>query len=267
MRIVLRWLVVLAALVSAFVPAFAAAQSEYRVGAGDVLKILVFQSNDLTLETRVSERGSITVPLVGELAVVGLSTSDIERAIERALREGSFLQRPNVNVNVVQFRSLQVSVLGFVGKPGRFPLEQSRNRVSEVIALAGGVLPGGADTVTLLRQEGGKETRMEIDLPALFSDQKGVADPIVQNGDAIFVARAPMFYIYGEVQRPGQYRLERGMTLAQAIATGGGLTLRATDREVRIEKRRGGRKTVSRENLVREPIEADDVIVIRESIF
>lgn len=244
----------------------ALAQAGYRVGPGDVLKILVFQANDLTLETRVSEQGTITVPLIGELQVNGLSTSEIERRIERAMREGGFLQRPNVNVNVAQFRSLQVSVLGFVGKPGKFPLEQSRNRLSEVIAMAGGVLPGGADSVTVLRQENGKEVRIDVDLPGLFSDEK-VDDVLVRNGDAIYVARAPVFYIYGEVQRPGQYRIERGMTLAQAIATGGGLTLRASDREVRIDRKRGGRRTVARDALVNERIEPDDVIYVRESVF
>jgi len=242
------------------------AQSDYRVGPGDSLKILVFQNADLTLETRVAETGTISFPLIGEFAVGGLATGEIERIITRRLREGGFLVSPSVNVNVSQYRSLQVQVLGYVNKPGRIILEQSVNRVSELIALAGGVTPQGADTVTLTHA-GEVEKHVEIDLPALFSGATAAGDPVVRNGDTIFVPRAPVFYIYGEVQRPGQYRLERDMTVMQALAAGGGLTPRGTERGTRINRRDPNGKLALRPTGLDEPIQADDVIFVRESLF
>jgi len=244
----------------------ARADSDYRIGPGDNLKILVYQSTDLTLETRVSESGTITFPLIGELAVGGLTTSDVERAISRRLRDGSYLVSPNVNVNVSQYRSLQVSVLGYVNKPGKIILEQSVNRVSELIALAGGITAQGADVVTLTRSGSG-EKRIEIDLPALLSTSEGRNDPVVRNGDTIFVPRAPVFYIYGEVQRPGQYRLERDMTVMQALAAGGGLTQRGTERGTRINRRDPNGKLALRAISLDDPVLPDDVIYVRESLF
>jgi polysaccharide export outer membrane protein len=258
---------VLATLLSLLAPLEGWAQSDYRIGAGDNLKIVVFQSNDLATETRVSESGTISFPLVGELQVAGLTTSDLERMIAKRLREGSFLVNPSVNVNVSQFRSLQVSVLGYVNKPGKIALEQSINRVSELIAMAGGVTPQGGDMVTLFTRAGDGEKRIDIDLPNVFTVTGARNDAIVRNGDTIFVPRAPVFYIYGEVQHPGQYRLERDMTVMQALAAGGGLTQRGTERGTRINRRNSSGKLELRAMNLDDRVDADDVIYVRESLF
>ena len=93
-----------------------------------------------------------------------------------------------------------------------------------MIAAAGGVVPGGADVVTLVGTRNGEPVKLDIDLPAILQSGRAELDVQVENGDIIYVDRAPTIYIYGEVQRPGQMRLERGMTLMQALAAGGGLT-------------------------------------------
>jgi polysaccharide export outer membrane protein len=89
----------------------------------------------------------------------------------------------------------------------------------------------------------------------------------LQNGDVIYVPRAPLFYIHGEVQRPGQYRLERDMTVMQALAFGGGLTIRGTQRGMQLSRKGGDGKTVTRDAQAMEAVQADDVIFVKESLF
>ena len=108
---------------------------------------------------------------------------------------------------------------------------------------------------------------MEIDLPAMFNSGDLSKDIAVSNGDLIFVPRAPVFYIYGEVQRPGQFRIERDMTVLQALATSGGLTQRGTERRVRLHRKdETGKVTVLQPNLA-DFVHSDDVIYVNESFF
>ncbi len=125
---------------------------------------------------------------------------------------------------VVQVRGSQVSVLGQVGRPGRYPVETADMRLSDLLATAGGIAPGGADIVTLVGTRNGQPFRRELDLQSIVRSDRRADDLFVQNGDVLFVDRAPVVYIYGEVQRPGTLRLERGMTLMQVLAASGGIT-------------------------------------------
>jgi polysaccharide export outer membrane protein len=242
-------------------------RDDYVVGAGDVIRVQVFQNPDLTVEARVSESGVISYPLLGALRIGGLSPTAVERLISERLKSGNFLQNPQVTVNIVQFRSQQVSVLGNVNKPGRYPLETTGMRLSEVLSLAGGVAATGADEVVLITRRGGSSQRVEVDLVELFASGDVSKDPGLVAGDVLYVNRAPNFYIYGQVNRPGMYTLERGMTLAQAIAKGGGLTLRGTDRAVRLHRRYGGKSVQVLEPKLEDPIRPDDLVFIRESVF
>jgi polysaccharide export outer membrane protein len=258
--------------VFAFVALAAAAAApaqngDYVIGPGDVVRITVFQNPDLTTETRVSESGTITFPLVGAVPAAGQSTTALEQAIAQKLRDGGFMNRPQVNANVLQYKSIQVSVLGQVNRPGRFPLDQAQNRLSEVLAMAGGILPTGADVVTLVTRENGKERKVEIDVPGMLRTGDLAKDIALQNGDVIYVPRAPLFYIHGEVQRPGQYRIERDMTVMQALATGGGLTLRGTMRGMKLERRNPAGTVVTRDVRPNEHVFPDDVLFVKESLF
>ena len=133
-----RCLVACVAGLSVMVSAWAAGP-EYRLGAGDAIRVHVFQNPDLTLDARVSENGTISYPLVGSLSLGGLSLSEAEQRIADALRVGNFLKSPQVTLNVLQVRGSQVAVLGQVARPGRFTLETSNVRASEMLAAAGGV--------------------------------------------------------------------------------------------------------------------------------
>ncbi len=251
--------------------ALAHAQSDsrvdYRIGPGDAVRIQVFQQPDLTVEARVSENGVISYPLIGVIRIGGLSPTEVERLIAQRLTEGNFLKSPQVTLNVTQFRSQQVSVLGNVAKPGRYALETTGMRLSEVLSMAGGVTPTGADQVILMTMRGGRMQRMEIDLVEMFTVGDLSRDVPLVAGDVIFVDRAPQFYVYGQVQRPGMYPLDRGITVAQAIAKGGGLTLRGTDKGVRVHRRFGGNTVQVLEPKLDDLVKPDDLIFVRESVF
>ena len=248
-------------------PSSAGTAPEYRLSPGDVVRITVYQNPDLTLETRINEANTITYPLVGEVPIGGMSVMLAERAIAERLRSGNFVRQPQVNVMVLQVRGNQASVLGQVNRPGRFPIETAELRLSDLIANAGGVMPTGADLVVLVGTRDGRPYRQAIDLPAMFRPEGRNDDVLVRNGDVVYVERAPLLYIYGEVQRPGAFRLERGMTVMQALASGGGLTLRGTQRGIRVHRRDAEGKVQVLQPVLDDTLREGDVVYVRESLF
>lgn len=239
----------------------------YVLGAGDTVRVTVFQNPDMATDTRISEAGTITFPLIGEVTIGKLSTSEAEARIASMLIKGGFLIKPQVNISVTQVRSRQASVLGQVNKPGKYPLEDATVRVTDLLALAGGVLATGADTVTLTTNESGKELKRQINIPAILQSGDTSKNIEISNGDIIYVDRAPVFYIYGEVQKPGAYRLERGMSVMQGISLGGGLSPRGTLRGVRINRPlESGQVNTLQVNLG-DMVKEDDVIYVKESLF
>jgi polysaccharide export outer membrane protein len=240
--------------------------AEYKLSPGDAIKVQVYQNPDLTLEARVSEAGTIGYPLVGSVAIGGLSLSAAERKIANALAAGDFLKQPQVNIVLLQVRGNQVSVLGQVQRPGRFVLETTNVRVSDLLAQAGHVTPQGADMLVLTGTRDGKPFRKAIDIPGLFRAEDTSENVLVQPGDTLYVDKAPTFYIYGEAQRPGTYRIERGMTILQALAQGGGPTQRGSER-VRVNRTRTDGTVIQLEPRLTDPVLPGDVLFVKESLF
>jgi polysaccharide biosynthesis/export protein len=255
-----RWLLSCLVLLSAW--SLAQAQRvEHLLGPGDVIRIAVYQNPDLSLETRISELGEIAFPLVGTINLAGRSTTSAQNEIARLLREGNFVNNPQVSVALMQVRSAQVSILGQVARPGRYPIETAGSKVSEMIAAAGGITPEGGNVVTLTGIRNGQPIKIDVDLPSVLQGGRADLDALVANGDTLFVDRSPVFFIYG------QFRLERGTTLMQALAQGGGLTQRGTERGMRVHRKdASGNVRVLQLNLT-DLVERDDVIYVRESIF
>lgn len=236
------------------------------LGPGDVLKIFVYGHPDLTTETKVSETGSITFPLLGEITVNGLTPSAAERKIVNLLESRDILRKPQVNIFTASLQSQMVSVLGNVRNQGRYPIEGKRS-LTDILAMAGGVMPEGGEVVTLIRSDGNKSVKEVIDVLEMVRSGDLTRNLNIRSDDLIYVERAPRFYIYGEVQRAGTYRLERNMTVIQALSVGGGLTQRGTERGLRIQRRNADGDiqmlTVNSSDFV----EPDDVIYIKESLF
>lgn len=244
-----------------------ARSEDYRLGAGDSIGVQVYQSPDLTVDARVSESGVISYPLVGSVELGGLTISEAEKKIADALRKGGFVKSPQVNIVLRQVRGSQVAVLGQVARPGRFPLETLNTRVSDMLAAAGGVTPTGDDVLIVTGERGGKPFRRVIDIPALFINAKSDDDILLAGGDSLYVNKAPVFYIYGEAQKPGPYRIERGMTVMQALAQGGGPTTRGSQNRLRLTRRDASGNPVETTPQLADQVRADDVIFVRESLF
>jgi polysaccharide export outer membrane protein len=239
---------------------------DYRLGAGDSIKVQVYQNPELSMELRVSESGVVNYPLVGNLQLGGLTVSEAERAIAKGLKDKDILKAPQVSINVATVRGSQVAVLGQVQKPGRFPLETTTVRVSEMLAAAGGVTKDGDERVVVTGTRNGKPFRKEVDVQALFAGQS--ADDItVQPGDTLFVAKAPTFFLSGEAKQPGSYRVERGMTVQQAVAAGGGITPRGSINRIRITRKQPDGREVNIDPRLNDTVQAGDVITVKESIF
>ncbi len=248
-------------------PAPRSAPTEYRLGAGDVVRISVFQNPELTLETRVTEAGVVSYPLLGQVRLGGQSVTEAESLIATGLRNGNFVKSPQVTLVVLQVRGNQASVLGQVNRPGRYPIEVADMRLTDLLAMAGGTAAGGADLVVITGTRSGQPFRQEIDLPTLFAVGGAARDLFILNGDTVWVDRQPLVYIYGEVQRPGPMRLEREMTLLQALATGGGLSARGTDKGIKVHRKDGTGKVQVLEPAMTDTLRDGDVVFVRESLF
>ena len=243
--------------------------SDYRLGPGDGIKITVFQNADLTLETRVSESGAITYPLIGTVKIGGLTLSAAEQVIAAALKSGGYIQQPQVTVNLLAYRGNQVSVLGHVARPGRYSLETSQLRLSDMLATAGGISQEGADFVIVTGIRDGQPFRKEVDIAGMFLDRKRQQEDIlVAGGDVIYVQRQPKFYIYGEVKSAaGFYRIERNMTIRQALALSGGPTSKASERNLSVYRRNASGTMERITPDLNDPVQPDDVLFVRESLF
>jgi polysaccharide export outer membrane protein len=162
--------------------------------------------------------------------------------------------------------SRQVAVLGAVNKPGRYPLDSLNFKLTDFLAAAGGIATPGSDHVTLVSTHDGATTKRDIDLNAIFRGGDLSQNVPLQPGDTIYVEKAPMVYIYGEVQKAGAYRLEPHMTVMQALALGGGLSPRGTQRGIKIARRtdKGVREIEAR---LTDMVQNDDVIYVSESLF
>jgi len=244
----------------------AVSANDMQLGPGDMLKISVYGNPDMNVETRVNDVGSISYPLVGDVQVGGLTPNAAERKIAGLLESGGFIRKPHVNLIVTMMQSQQMSVLGQVNKPGRFPVDGKRS-LTDILAMAGGLNAEADETVTLIRSQDGKTTKKQINLTDIMRSTDAAVNPDLQPGDVIYVDRAPRFYIYGEVQRPGSYRLEENMDILQALSVGGGLSPRGTDRGVRV-KRRDENGEMQIINVKQDDrVKVNDVIYVKESFF
>jgi polysaccharide export outer membrane protein len=258
----MRRLLILATLLLAPLLHAADNAGEYRLGPGDVVKISVYDHADLNTEIQLNKDGDITFPLVGKLRLQGLSYTESEALIARALQGGGFLKQANVNVLVTQYRSVRVSVVGEVYKPGRYALDSMANLI-DVLAIAGGVNSSGGDKVIVLRGD----RRDEYFISKLMAGSDADRQLRIQGGDIIYIPRMQQFYVYGEVNRPGSYRLEPGMTVMQAVSVAGGFNPRASHRAFQLHRNQPDGSIRQIEPALSDTLQENDVIYVQESLF
>ena len=233
------------------------------LGVGDWVSIQITGQPDAT--GYVGTDGNITVPLVGAVPVAGIAAPVAAARVAKALKDGGFFVDPHVTVQVTQPQTQSVSVVGEVETQGRYSVTP-RTTVVDLLAQAGGLKETAGDVGYVLRKdETGRTTRIPVNLNVL-ADSEGSTTPLL-GGDSLLVPRAEHFSIEGEVATPGRYRIEAGMTVMQAIARAGGITERGSERRITLKRadKPGHYKTLSAKP--GDPVQPDDIIRVKESIF
>lgn len=243
-----------------------ASNGGYTIGAGDTVEIEVLGRPELSAKGNVSGDGRVNVALVGAIDINGLTPVQAAERIAAAYRDGQYLLNPQVTVTLADYQSQLLTVLGEVRSPGRFPM-RTRLSVLDGIALAGGVTEQGAATAYLLRPEDRVVTRYEIDLEALIQAGAGQQYFEMLAGDTLVIPKTQVFYIYGEARNPNAYKLKPGMTVIQALSLAGGLTDKGSDRRIDIRRRDADGRLRTLAASLNEPLQADDVVYVRERLF
>lgn len=240
--------------------------ADYLVGGGDTVKIIVYDQPDLTTEARVSQDdGTITFPLLGEVAISGLSPKSAGQRIANLLEDGGFIKNPQVAITVKDFRSQSIPIMGQVNKPGEYPL-MGESKVVDLISQAGGLKDDAAEMIIVVKKEGDESVKHEIDLLRFYAgDMQQNID--VSQGDFILVPKMNTFYIHGEVKRSGMYRLERNMTVMQAISVGGGISDRGSMSGMKVTRSNGGGTTSKIGVNLTDKLQPNDVLYIKERLF
>jgi polysaccharide export outer membrane protein len=237
----------------------AAPQREsYVIGKGDVVEVSVLGRTDYTSRVQVQDDGTVMLPLISALPAAGRTVLALRDEITNALSKGGYFEKPAINVSVVSYASRYVTVLGQVNTPGIVPIDRAY-RLSEVLARAGGLADPSASSVTLTRL-GAEPQEYTISELATGGANK---DPVVSDGDKVFVAPAKTFYIYGAVNAPKTAAIEPDLTVRKALVLGGGLTALGSERSVKLI--RGTRETKIKD--LSTPVLPGDVIVVGERFF
>jgi len=252
------------------------ASGDYRVGIGDKLEIAVFGHDDLVKTMEVGVEGLINFPLVGDLKVEGRTVMEIDDELTRRLAS-EYLVDPQVSVEVREYRSQWVTLMGEVRTPGRYALRRNM-RLLDVIAEAGGPTKEAGQEISVTRYDEksaqGRQVRVTMD--DLLNANSAAANLPLRHGDVISIGDREVFYIRGEVNRPSAFVLERGMTIMRAIAVAGGLTQYANRKDVQLVRTGDGGslenitvnlKAIEDGKSADLPLRRDDVIIVPRRIF
>jgi len=223
-------------------PAPGSIDANYVVRSQDVLTITVFNEPQLSGRFRIENDGKFNYPFLGRIQAGGATVSEIAAAVRSKLADG-YVRDPQVTVDVEQFRSQNVFVMGEVRSPGRYTLTGSVTLV-EALAQAGSTAATAGTEILILRSKKPvtgsptlpEDADAEVHKVNLRDLQAGTqsANLIIRDGDTIFVPRAERFYVSGHVRSPGAYTFELNLTVLQAISLAGGLTDRGSNRGIRI---------------------------------
>ena len=220
-----------ALLLALLLPATARADDSYRLGAGDVVEVAVFQEETLTNRYPINDDGHIEMPLLGAVKASGLSVDELDTQITSALGE-RYLVNPQVTIQVKEFHSQVVQVLGDVNEPGVYPLTGSTT-LEEILALAGGVRSDRATREAMIKneREGGQRV---VNLNTLrISGEDAV---YLRGGDVVYILQGQIVSVNGLVKDPGDIPFRDGMTVLDAVSAAGGQLPSANLRRVTLKR-------------------------------
>jgi polysaccharide export outer membrane protein len=236
------------------------------LGFGDTITIQIYGQPE-SASIYVGDDGTIAVPLAGPVQVAGMSAVEAANKVAKILKDKGYFVNPQVSILVTQSGSQLVTVTGEVARPGRFPVTP-QTTLLDLLAQAGGVAQTASDLGYVVRQDStGHSNRYPINLNGLTDLKDALPTPTLQGGDLLLVPKADQAYIYGEVSKPGEYKVEAGMTVMQLIARAGGVTERGSERRIQVKRTgKNGKYDVSSLK-PGDLVQPKDIIRVKESIF
>jgi polysaccharide biosynthesis/export protein len=246
----------------------AAAQTDYRVGAQDVLNVTVFGETELSGNFTVEQDGTFMYPFIGRVQAGGKTLREIEQEIKTKLADG-YLKNPQVTVNVGTYRSQRILILGEVRSPGEYQLTGDMTLLS-ALARAGSTTPSASHQAIIVRMPPKSAKSQEpqiitVDLNKLQAGDLSLNIPL-QDHDTISVPKEQSVFVSGQVKAPGAYPVDPGTTVLQALALAGGLTDRGADGRIKIQRNVKGKQTEIKVKLT-DPVEPGDTIIVPEKFF
>ena len=249
-----------------------AAQTNYVIGAQDVLTIAVFGETDLSGKYTVEQDGTFTFPLIGRVKPGGLTLRGFEQELKKQLADG-FLRNPQVTVGVETYRSQRILVMGEVRAPGEYQMTGDMTLLA-ALARAGSPTPTAGHEALIIRaarhstgaRSDDPETEiLHIDLADLQAGDLTLNIPL-QDGDTINVPKAQSVFVSGYVKAPGAYAIDRGATVLQVLALAGGVTDRGAEGRATILRMVSGKQKEIKTKLT-DTVEPGDTLVVRERRF
>jgi len=232
--------------------------------AGDVLQVNVVNQAELNTVARIEPDGTISLPYVGRVKAAGLTQDQLKQLITAALKKADVVKDPQVLVEVTTFGT-EVSVLGEVGLPGTFTLDRPTTLV-QVLSRAGGIREDAGASTVVVRRRGPEGARVfRFDAKSIESGES--ANFFLQNNDEVYVEQVAVYYLYGYVNKPGEYPMGRTFSVAQAIAAGGGVAPLGSDWRIEIKRRLPDGTVKDSSASLDDIVEPDDTIIVNERIF
>jgi len=241
--------------------------NSYWIGPGDIIRITVYGHDDLKSVVRVDDTGSVALPLIGYVQVANMTIQQISNKISKEFADG-YIINPQVNVFIEEFRSKKVVILGYVKKPGLYELSGSISFL-ELISKAGGLTKESGNTATIKRKVKEKDESdvVVIDLAALIEKGDLNQNAQILDGDTIYISKAGMCFITGQIKQPGAYACGGNSTVLKLIAVAGGFTGKASKSGIKIVRKIEDENKVFKDVELDTPLQVDDVVIIPESFF
>ena len=212
----------------------------YRIGPGDLLEIRVFEVKELDQVVRVSEDGSITLPLLGRVVVEGMTQEGVTKKLTDLL-SAKYVKNPQVTIFIKEYKNQQVAVIGAIARAGSYELVGRKNLL-QIISMAGGFSESAGNEVFILREgPDGQTSTIAVDLKDLLGNGNQSLNVAIEPNDVINVPvdKEIRVFVMGRVTRPGavKSKLSEGITLFQAIADAGGLAEGAKESAITITRK------------------------------
>ena len=244
---------------------------DYVLTSGDLVEVSVFEAQELTRQARVGARGFVTLALLGPVEVMGLTTSEAEKKIEDLYR-AKYLHDPHVSIYIKEQQGQKVTLVGAVKRPGTYDYP-ARRRLLDALAMAEGFDDKAGKTVQVRRSADDPNNPMTylVDMDQLIQNGRTELNMEIKSGDVIYVPEAGTVYVDGAVKKPGSYPIKKQMSVNEAIAAAGGLTMSANQDDVKLVRYlEGGKREVVQLNQEKTqgvpiPVNDRDLIFVERS--